>query len=64
VFPRRTTVSLSSNVTAEAGIMMERRENQNFFINCGSYLRLFGARFVMQFPSSKLIGVLVIEIAS
>jgi hypothetical protein len=57
-------VSLSSNVIAEAGIMMERRENQNFFINRGSYLRLFGARFVIQFPSSKLIGVVVNEIAT
>jgi hypothetical protein len=57
-------VSLSSNVTAEAGIMMERRENQNFFINRGSYLRLFGGRFVIQFPSSKLIGVVVDEIAT
>ena len=57
-------MSLSCNVTAEAGIMMERRENQNFFINCGNYLRLFGARFVIQFPSSKLIGAVVVEIAS
>ena len=51
-------------MTAEAGIMMERRENQNFFIKCGNYLRFFGARFVIQFPSSKLITAVVIEIAS
>lgn len=50
-------MSLSSNVTAETGIMMERRESQNFFINCGSYLRFFGVRFVIQFLNLKRLSI-------
>ena len=44
-------MSLSSNVTAEAGMMIDRSDSQNFFINCGHYLRFIGVRFVIQFPN-------------
>lgn len=54
VFPRKTTVSLSSKVTPEAGRIIDKRESQSFFIDYEDYLRSCRTQLVRESSNDLL----------